>query len=313
MATPPTASTVFATRHSSYAARLLGSIMKFVKRYPLGAIGAFFAITLMLFALFPDVFTPLSTQDPLKQSIASRLQEPSAAHWFGTDQLGRDLYSRIVYGARTSITIGFGVVLVANLLAVTLGTVSGYYGGMFDSILQRFIDIGIAIPGLVFILLVTQTLALRLPQVGYIQPDILALILAISVLVAARSSRTMRGVALSQREEQYVDAARAIGASDIRIMARHIMPNLIPIVLVAASLEVGTAVLMESSLSFLGFGVKPPAPSWGQILNTAREQLTRAPHMAVFPGLVIFATVYSFNMLGDALRDKFDPRLRGSN
>lgn len=287
--------------------------MKFVKRYPLGAIGAFFAIALILFAVIPEVFTPLSTQDPLKQSIASRLQPPSAEHWLGTDQLGRDLYSRIVYGARTSITIGFGVVFIANILAVGFGTISGYYGGMFDSIFQRFIDIGIALPGLVFILLVTQTLATRLPQIGFIQPDILALILSVSVLVAARSSRTMRGVVLSLREEQYVDSARAIGAHDIRIMAWHIVPNLLPVVLVAASLEVGTAVLLESALSFLGFGVQPPAPSWGQMLNTAREQLTRAPHMAVFPGLAIFATVYSFNMLGDALRDKFDPRLRGSN
>ena len=287
---------------------------KFVRRYPLGAIGLFFVLLLIL-AASPAriILTPLDVQDPLKQSIASRLQGPSLTHWFGTDELGRDQYARIVYGARTSIVIGFGVVLIAKLLAITFGTVSGYYGGKFDSFFQRIIDIGIAIPGLVFIIIVVQALSGRLPAMFGMQPDIIAIIISVAILTSTSSSRTIRGVALSLREEQYVEAARALGARDRRIMSRHIVPNLFAVVIVAASLQVGGAVLLESSLSFLGYGVQPPAPSWGRMLNDARSQLTKAPHLAIFPGLAVFITVFSFNMLGDALRDKLDPRLRGSN
>ena len=161
-------------------------------------------------------------------------------------------------------------------------------------------------PGLVFIILVVQTMSTRIG-------DTWALILAVGFLTATSSSRTIRGVALSLREEQYVEAARATGARDSRVMVRHMIPNLFPIILVSASLLVGSAILIESSLSFLGFGIQPPTPSWGRMLNDARENLTRAPHLAIFPGLVIFLTVYSFNMLGDAMRDKLDPRLRGAN
>lgn len=287
--------------------------LRFVKRYPLGAIGLFFVVLLIGAAAVPWAFTPMESQDPLNQSIVDRLQGPSATHWFGTDELGRDLYSRIVYGARTSIVIGFGVVLIAKMLAITFGTVSGYYGGKFDSIFQRIIDIGIAIPGLVFIIIVVQALAGRLPALFGLQPDIIAIIISVAVLTSTSSSRTIRGVALSLREEQYVEAARALGARDRRIMTRHIVPNLFAVVIVAASLQVGGAVLLESSLSFLGYGVQPPAPSWGRMLNDARSQLTKAPHLAFFPGMAVFITVFSFNMLGDALRDKLDPRLRGSN
>jgi peptide/nickel transport system permease protein len=289
--------------------------MKLIKRYPLGAIGAFFVFMLILSAtpIGRTLLTPLETQDELRQDIAARLQGPSLTHWFGTDELGRDQYARIIYGARTSIVIGFGVVLISKVLAVTFGTVSGYYGGKFDSLFQRVIDIGIAIPGLVFIIIVVQALATRLPTIGGLQPDILAIIISVAILTSTSSSRTVRGVTLSLREEQYVEAARALGARDRRIMIRHIVPNLTAVVIVAASLQVGGAVLLESSLSFLGYGVQPPAPSWGRMLNDARSQLTKAPHLALFPGLAVFVTVFSFNMLGDALRDKLDPRLRGSN
>lgn len=300
-------------RKSTGFAAVPRQTLKFIRRYPLGAVGAFFVIMLIGAAAVPWAFTPLDSQDPLNQSIADRLQGPSIAHWFGTDELGRDQYSRIIYGARTSIVIGFGVVLIAKVLAVTFGTVSGYYGGKFDSLFQRIIDIGIAIPGLVFIIIVVQALATRLPTIGGLQPDILAIIISVAVLSSTSSSRTIRGVALSLREEQYVEAARALGARDRRIMTRHIVPNLFAVVIVAASLQVGGAVLLESSLSFLGYGVQPPAPSWGRMLNDARSQLTKAPHLAIFPGLAVFITVFSFNMLGDALRDKLDPRLRGSN
>ncbi|MEX1022855.1 MAG: ABC transporter permease [Dehalococcoidia bacterium] len=289
------------------------SSLKFTTRYPLGAIGLFFVVILVAMAAIPQVFTPLASQDPIKQTILSRLEGPSASHWLGTDDLGRDVWARIVYGARTSIIIGFGTVIIAKALSTVIGTVSGYYSGWFDTVFQRIIDIGSALPGLVFLILAVTVLAPRFRDVWFIQGDILAIILAVSALNAVQSSRTVRSVALSLREEQYVDAARSLGATNNRIMFRHIVPNLFSIVLVSASLLVGTSVLLESSLSFLGYGVQPPAPSWGRMLNEAREFLTRAPHLAIFPGLLIFITVWSFNMLGDALRDKLDPRLRGSN
>ncbi|MDA0366515.1 MAG: ABC transporter permease [Chloroflexi bacterium] len=281
------------------------SVFRFARQYPLGAVGAFFVIVLILVAVVPQAFTPLATQDQFKQAISDRLQAPSSTHWFGTDELGRDLYARIVHGARTSIIIGFGVVVLSQLLAITFGTLSGFRGGLFDTIFQRLIDIGIAVPGLVFIILVVQTLAGRMG-------DLLAIVLSLSLLISASSSRTVRGVALSITTEQYVDAARSLGAHDLRVMVRHVVPNLTAIAIVSASILVGNAVLIESSLSFLGYGIQPPTPSWGRMLNDARQQMIRAPHLAIFPGLVIFMTVYSFNMLGDALRDKLDPRLRGT-
>jgi peptide/nickel transport system permease protein len=305
MATEAIESSVFLTAPPPFYRRYPASIWKFMRQYPLGAFGAAIVIWLLAMAAFPQLFTPLSSQNPLKQAIVDRLQAPSASHWFGTDELGRDLYSRVVYGARTSIIIGFGVVFFSQVLAVTFGTVSGYRGGKFDTVFQRFIDIGQAVPGLVFIILVLVTLRSRIG-------DIWAIVLSLGLLISTGSSRTIRGVALSIATEQYVDAARALGARDIRIMVRHVVPNLFAIVLVSASILVGSAVLIEAALSFLGYGVQPPTPSWGRMLNDARQQLVRAPHLAIFPGLVIFLTVYSFNMLGDALRDKLDPRLRGA-
>ena len=297
----------------SFLQRLPRSTAKFARRYPLGACGALFTILLVGMAVAPGVFTPLSTQDPLKQSIFDRLQGPGAAHWFGTDELGRDVYARIVFGARTSVIIGLGVVMVSQILAVGIGTISGYYGGWFDSAFQRLIDIAIAVPGLIFIILTVRALAPRLPTILFVAPDVVAIILSVAILTSASSSRTVRSVALSVREEQYVEAARALGAANLRVMMRHVVPNLFAVVIVSASLLVGTAILIESSLSFLGYGVQPPTPSWGRMLNDARSQLTRAPHLAVFPGLVIFLTVWSCNMLGDALRDRLDPRMRGTH
>ncbi len=300
------------SEHRFYA-RWSRSIWHFVRTYPLGAAGGTFVILLLLMTAVPDLFTPLDAQDPLKQSIVNRLDGPSSSYWFGRDQLGRDVYARLIHGARLSIIIGFGVVLVAQVLSIIVGTVSGYYGGSFDTITQRLVDIGIAVPGLVFIILVVQTLQFHLDVIWNGHGDELAIIVSLGLLIAANSSRTIRGVALSLREEQFIEGARSLGASDTRVMVRHIVPNLFAIVFVSASILVGTAVLVESSLSFLGYGVQPPDPSWGRMLSDARDQLIRAPHLALFPGFAIFLTVFSFNMLGDALRDKLDPRLRGAN
>jgi peptide/nickel transport system permease protein len=289
------------------------ALWKFAWMYPFGAVGGFFVGVLLLATVLPAALTPFEGQDPLEQDVLHRLEGPSATHWFGRDALGRDVYARIVYGARTSIALGVGVVLLSKILSVVFGTVSAYYGGWFDKLFQRLIDIGIAVPGLVFIILVVQTLAAHLDPLWPGHGDELGIVISVGLLTAASSSRTIRGVALSLRQEQFVEAALALGASDVRVMFRHIVPNLFAIVIVSASILVGGAVLIESSLSFLGYGVQPPTPSWGRMLNDARNQMVRAPHLAIFPGMVIFMTVYSFNMLGDAMRDKLDPRLRGSN
>ena len=273
----------------------------FIRYKPLGTFGAVIVILLIAMALVPGIF---ANQDPNAQVLRERFLSPSGAHWFGTDQLGRDLYTRIIYGARNSIIIGFGVVLISSTLATALGVVSGYYGGAFDMLVQRLVDIGIALPGLIFIILVVESLQ----QI----PVNTRIVLAVGVLSALGSSRVIRGAAISAKQNQYVEAARVVGASDLRIIVRHVLPNVFPIVIIGASIQVGGAVLIESSLAFLGYGVQPPTASWGRMLNEARDKLTNYPHLAIFPGLVIFLTVYSFNMLGDALRDVMDPRLRGS-
>ena len=283
--------------------KLRHGLVRFCRTKPLGAFGAVVVIMLVAMAFFPGIF---STQDPNPSPppLAERYQGPSASHWFGTDSFGRDMYTRLVYGARTSITIGFGVVFISSILAAFLGVVSGYFGGWADMLIQRLVDIGIALPGLIFIILVVTTLQDL--------PVTLRIIMPVGVLIALGSSRVIRGAAISAKQNQYVEAARVIGATDSRIIARHVLPNVMAVVIVGASIQIGGAVLIESALSYLGYGIPPPTPSWGRMLNESRQQLSNYPHLVIFPTLAIFMTVYSFNMLGDALRDVLDPRLRGS-
>ncbi len=283
--------------------KLRRGLVRFCRTKPLGAFGAVIVIMLIAMAFFPGIF---STQDPNPSPppLAERYQGPSVSHWFGTDSFGRDMYTRLVYGARTSITIGFGVVFISSILAAFLGVVSGYFGGWADMLIQRLVDIGIALPGLIFIILVVTTLQDL--------PVTLRIIMPVGVLIALGSSRVIRGAAISAKQNQYVEAARVIGATDSRIIARHVLPNVMAVVIVGASIQIGGAVLIESALSYLGYGIPPPTPSWGRMLNESRQQLSNYPHLVIFPTLAIFMTVYSFNMLGDALRDVLDPRLRGS-
>lgn len=293
-------------------------LLRFIRTKPLGAFGGFVVLLMLAMAVAPSLF---ATHDPNPSPppILERLQGPSAEHWFGTDQLGRDLYSRIIYGARTSIVIGFMVIFVSATLAALVGTVSGYFGGWFDMIAQRVVDIGIALPGLIFIILVVTTLTQFPPQfvsdaLGLAPSGEVVARIAISlgILISLGSSRVIRGAAISIKQNVYVEAARVVGAGDARIIARHIFPNVFAIVLVGASIQIGGAILTESALAFLGYGVQPPTPSWGRMLNEARESLVQNPHLAIFPGAAIFFAVFSFNMFGDALRDVLDPRLRGS-
>jgi peptide/nickel transport system permease protein len=296
-------------RQVSTRQRYTRAITSFIRTKPLGTFGALVVIVLILAAIFPSVFA-LGT-DPNYGVLSDRLQAPSSAHWFGTDNLGRDLYARIVYGARTSITIGFGVVFLSSVIATVLGVTSGYWGGWLDTIIQRLVDIGIALPGLIFVILFVTSIR-EVPVTHTPISVTLGIVMSVGLLIAVSSSRVVRGAAIGAKQNQYVEAARVLGASDGRIIFRHVLPNVFSVILVSASIQIGGAILIESSLAFLGYGVQPPTASWGRSITEAQVYLVNYPHLAIFPGLAIFFTVYSFNMLGDALRDVLDPRLRGS-
>ena len=275
------------------------AVRKFILRKPLGALSAMVILLLLLTAAIGPWFAPYSYDE---LNIPSRLEGPSREHLAGTDAQGRDVFSRIVYGARTSIFIGFGAVVLSTLIATTLGIISGYKAGWFDTIVQRFVDIWQAFPGLIFIIF----------MVSIIGPSQVGLIIIMGLLFSGGASRLVRGATIAASSEMYIEAARSIGASDFRIYTRYLLPNIAPVILVSISIRVGAVILVESGLSFLGYGVPPPFPSWGRMLQEAQTFMLRAPWLALFPGLCIAIVVYSFSMFGDALRDVLDPRLRGS-
>jgi peptide/nickel transport system permease protein len=293
------------------------AVGKFMRRKPLGAIGLVIVTILFICAVFAPL---IATHSFEQQNIRARFQKPSAEHFLGTDDLGRDMFSRIVYGARVSVLIGFGVVLVAGTLAGTVGVLTGFYGGGLDLVVQRFVDILIAFPGL--ILLITFTALFPKPEdaltFGPISLDPsgqrgLYIVIALGILFSFGASRVVRGSVIAIKNNQYIEGARAIGATDSRILLRYILPNIFPTLLILSTVQLGAAILTESSLAFLGFGIPPPVPSWGGMLSgIARAHVTREPLLSVWPGLAIAIAVFGFNMLGDALRDVLDPRLRGS-
>jgi peptide/nickel transport system permease protein len=274
-------------------------VWRLVKEKPLGALGA----VIVLVLLFTAAFAPWIAPYPYDQAnVRFRLKPPGAQFYLGTDNLGRDLYSRIVYGARISVTVGFGAVAIGTLLATTIGVLSGYFGGKFDVLMQRLVDAWMAFPFLVVLLSVMAVLG----------PGLLNVVLSLGVLSAANSSRIIRSAALAAREHQYVESARAVGARHLRIILRYILPNVMAPIIIIATISLGFAILAESALSFLGLGVPPPYPSWGEMLSgSGRSYMQRAPWMATWPGVAISLAVFGFNMLGDALRDLLDPRLRG--
>jgi peptide/nickel transport system permease protein len=272
---------------------------RLIKEKPLGAVGA----VIVLILLFCAAFAPWIATHPYDQAnVRYRLKPPSAQFYLGTDNLGRDLFSRIIYGARISVTVGFGAVGIGTLLATAIGVGSGYFGGKFDVFMQRLVDAWMAFPFLVVLLSVMAILG----------PGLFEVILSLGVLSAANSSRIIRSAALSAKENQYVEAARAVGASHLRIILWYILPNVMATIIIIATVSLGFAILAESALSFLGLGVPPPYPSWGEMLSgSGRSYMHKAPWMATWPGVAISLAVFGFNMLGDALRDLLDPRLRG--
>jgi len=284
--------------------RVLFAILTFARRKPLGFLGAIFVVALIFTAIFAPLLAPYP---PNKIDLRHKLEGPSAAHKLGTDATGKDVLSRLIYGARISISVGFGAVAISTVFATALGMLSGYIGGWFDSIVQRFVDAWQAMPGLI-ILITFLGIVRRMPNVDVL----LAMIIAIGVLSIAGRSRVDRSAVITLRNMPYVEAARSLGANGPRILMTYIFPNILPIVLIGATVGLGAAILAEASLSFLGFG---PAgqPSWGQMLSVDGRQYMRSqPGLAIWPGVCIGLAVFGFNIFGDALRDVADPRLRGT-
>jgi peptide/nickel transport system permease protein len=275
-------------------------LWRLVKEKPLGAFGGMMVLGLLLCAAFAPWFAPYPYDET---NVRQRLKPPSAQFYLGTDNLGRDLFSRIVYGARVSVTVGFAAVALSVLLATTLGVLSGYFGGWVDVLVQRVVDAWMAFPPLFFVLSIMAVLG----------PGLLNVILALGVVTAANRSRIIRSATLAAKENQFVEAAQAVGASHLRIILLYILPNVMAPIIIIATNALGGVILAEAALSFLGLGVPPPHPSWGEMLSgSGRSYMYKAPWMAIWPGVAISLAVFGFNMLGDALRDLLDPRLRGS-
>jgi len=268
------------------------------RRNRLAITGMALVAMFVVFALFAPWIAP---QDPARIDLPARLQPPSGAHWFGTDELGRDILSRVIYGARISMLVGSSVVAGSLLLGLILGSIAGYYGGYTDRIFNVIImNAFLSFPGIL----------LAIAFVAFLGPGIINLILALCIGGWVGYARLVRAQVLVVKEKEFVEAARALGASDWRIVSRHIWPNIIQPVIVQAAIGMAGAVLAEATMSFLGLGVPPPTASWGSMLNDGRSHLFDAPHLVLFPAAAVMLAVLSFNFIGDALRDFMDPRSR---
>jgi peptide/nickel transport system permease protein len=271
-------------------------------RNRLATVGAAMILLLLLVALFAPL---IATHDPVRQNYREMLQPPSAAHYFGTDKFGRDIFSRIVWGCQRSMTIAVLAVIAGTLGGVPLGTISGYYGGRLDTILMRVVDAWFAFPGILFYLLAATIIRAYELSVFW---STVGLILALGVARVPSMARLVRGTMLAEREKDYVEASHAIGESHLYIAFRQILPNCLSPVIVQATIALGFELLTIASLSFLGLGAPPPTPDWGADLNLAREHMETQPYLAIFPGLAISFAVLAFNLFGDGLRDILDPR-----
>jgi len=278
----------------------LRAIASFARAKPLAAIGALIIVLMVVAAVAAPA---IARQDPARINTRAAFLPPSTAHWFGTDNYGRDMFSRIIYGSRVALEVG----LLGTLLGVgggsLIGLLCGYFGGRLDLVLMRVIDAVQAFPGLI----------LAMAIVGVVGPSLTMAFIAIAITLIARPARVVRGSVLSAKATPWVESARLLGASDARIMFRHILPNVLAPIIVLASLTLGIAILVEASLSFLGLGVQPPTPAWGSMLSGAgANYFSTYPLLAIFPGVAISLAVFAFNLFGDGLRDVLDPRLRGA-
>ena len=272
------------------------------RRHP-GAMAGFLILVLLILAVG---LASLSPFDPEKSSISERFQRPSWQHPMGTDALGRDLLTRVLFGGRISLTVGIMVVVITLSIGVTVGAVAGYTGGLVDNILMRITDAALTLPSLLVLILLSAIL--REVDIPFIaRNSVLTIAVVIGVFSWMTFARLVRAAFLTLRELDFVTASRALGASPFRIITRHILPNTIGPIIVESTLELGYAIIEESGLSFLGFGIQPPTPSWGNLLSNAQENFIRYPWLAIFPGIMIFLTIISVNYIGDGLRDAFDP------
>ena len=255
-------------------------------------------LLLMIFsAIFASVISPY---DPLQQDIINRLQPPSAAHFFGTDELGRDIFSRILYGSRISLTVGLIAVSISSVVGCALGAIAGYYGGVLDNVIMRCTDVLMAIPSILLNISIVAALGTGLQNV----------MIAIGISSVPAYCRIMRASLLSLKDQEFVDASRSAGASDPYIILNHILPNSLAPLIVQATLKIGGAILSCASMSFIGLGIVPPTPEWGAMLSTGRDFLRDAPHLTAFPGMAIMFAVFAMNLMGDGLRDALDPKLK---
>jgi peptide/nickel transport system permease protein len=276
------------------------ALSRAVRQQPLAVVGLFLVAAFVICAVFAPWLSP---HDPAQLDLSGRLQPPGHQHWFGTDELGRDILSRTIYGARISMTVAVSVVSLSLALGLLAGLASGFYGGWTDTVLNVYVNNAfLALPGIL----------LAIAFVAFLGPGLFNLILALSISGWVGYARLVRAQVMAVKEREFVEAARALGASNLRIVCRHILPNIVQPVLVQAAIGMAGAVLAEATLSFLGLGIPPPAPSWGSMLNDARSHLFDAPHLTVFPAIAVMLAVLSFNFIGDALRDLLDPRLRNT-
>jgi peptide/nickel transport system permease protein len=270
--------------------------VRLVLRNPIGALGALIVTLVILCAIFADVLAPY---DPTSQ-LVKPLEPPSGAHVLGADELGRDVLARVIYGARVSLYVGIVSVAIALVSGSILGLLAGYYGGTIDNIIMRVMDILFGLPAIVLAIAITSVLG----------PSLNSVLIAIGIVYAPQFARVARAPTLSLRERDFVTAARAVGAGDLWLVMRHILPNMTAPIVVQATVAFSTAILTEATLSYLGLGTQPPTPSWGTMLNAGKQVLLLAPWTSIYPGLAIGLTVLGFNLLGDGLRDTLDPRLR---
>ena len=284
---------------SKRRSRLADFFIRLLKEKPLGTISGIIILILIFVAIFADVLTPY----PYKEMhLIDRLAGPSSQYLLGTDQAGRDLLSRIIYGARISLYVGLAATVLNAVIAVLIGGISGFIGGKFDLAVQRFVDAWMAFPGLLILLTIMSIAGRGIPQI----------ILVLGITGGIVGSRVVRGAVIGIKENDYFLAARAIGSTGAATLMRHVLPNIMPVMIIIFSITVGGVIMAEASLSFLGFGLPITVPSWGGMLSReGRKYMEHAPHLALWPGLCLTIVVYCFNMFGDAMRDLLDPRLRG--
>lgn len=286
------ASTTVDKKHS-----LFGDIWKRMKRNKFAMLGLFIICILLFCAIFADFIAPYGYAE---QNLANRFKSPSFEHLFGTDNFGRDIFSRIIYGTRISLQVGFVAVSIACIVGGTLGAIAGYYGKFLDNAIMRLIDVMLAIPSILLAISITAAFG----------PGLTNVMIAVGIASIPAYARIVRASVLSVREQEFIEAARATGASDFRIIFSHILPNSMSPLIVQATLGVASAILSAAGLSFIGLGIQPPLPEWGAMLSAGRAYLRDYPYIVMFPGVTIMITIFALNLFGDGLRDALDPRLK---